>query len=73
MFETIWARTDTRCKNILEPTLELAIEIAREGRKGHRIGTIFTVGDAVAVLARSHSLILIHSPNTRKNYATLRM
>ncbi|HEX4946136.1 MAG TPA: diadenylate cyclase [Blastocatellia bacterium] len=58
MFETIWARTDARCKAILEPTLELAIEIAREGREGHRIGTIFMVGDAANVLARSRSLIL---------------
>jgi diadenylate cyclase len=58
MFETIWARTDARCKATLEPTLELAIEIAREGREGHRIGTIFTIGDANAVLRRSRSLIL---------------
>src|SRR4029450_87985 len=40
------------------PTIELAIEIAREGREGHRIGTIFTVGDAGAVLERSRPLIL---------------
>jgi DNA integrity scanning protein DisA with diadenylate cyclase activity len=58
MFETIWARTDARYKEVLEPTLELAIEIAREGREGHRIGTLFTVGDADAVLARSRPLIL---------------
>lgn len=58
MFETIRARTDRRCKEILEPTLELAIEIAREGREGHRIGTIFTVGDADAVLEHSRPLIL---------------
>jgi diadenylate cyclase len=44
--------------SILEPILELAIEIAREGREGRRIGTIFTVGDADAVLERSRPLIL---------------
>ncbi len=58
MFETIWARTDAHYKEVLEPTLELAIEIAREGREGHRIGTIFTIGDADAVLERSRPLIL---------------
>jgi diadenylate cyclase len=41
-------------------TLEkpLLSEIAREGREGRRIGTLFTLGDADAVLARSRSLIL---------------
>src|SRR5262245_58318238 len=42
----------------LEPTIELAVEIAREGREGRRIGTLFTFGDADAVLARSRPLIL---------------
>jgi diadenylate cyclase len=58
MFETIQAHTGGRYKQILEPVMELAIEIAREGREGHRIGTIFTVGDADAVLERSRLLIL---------------
>lgn len=58
MFETIQARTGKRYNQVLEPVLELAIEIAREGREGHRIGTIFTVGAADAVLARSRPLIL---------------
>jgi DNA integrity scanning protein DisA with diadenylate cyclase activity len=38
--------------------LELALEIAREGREGRRIGTLFTVGKADAVLAASRALIL---------------
>ena len=58
MFETIQARAGGRCKHILEPIIELAVEIAREGREGRRIGTIFTVGDAEAVLRRSRALIL---------------
>jgi diadenylate cyclase len=58
MFETIQARTGGRCKDILEPIIELAVEIAREGREGHRIGTIFTVGDADTVLRHSRLLIL---------------
>jgi hypothetical protein len=38
--------------------LELALEIAREGREGRRIGTLFTVGKADEVLAASRALIL---------------
>ncbi len=44
--------------NIVKPTLELAFEIAREGREGRRIGTVFMVGDSDAVLRHSRSLIL---------------
>jgi diadenylate cyclase len=36
----------------------LAVEIAREGREGRRIGTLFTIGDAEAVMAWSRPLIL---------------
>lgn len=47
------------CRNrALEYTLELAVEIAREGREGHRIGTIFVVADEERVLRRSRNLIL---------------
>lgn len=37
---------------------ELAIEIAREGREGRKIGTLFTVGAEAEVLRHSGSLIL---------------
>ena len=43
---------------VLESTLELALEIAREGREGRRIGTLFTLGKEEAVLAASRALIL---------------
>lgn len=43
---------------VLESTVELALEIVRERREGHRIGTLFTVGQAEAVLAASRALIL---------------
>lgn len=47
------------CRNrALEYTLELAVEIAREGREGRRIGTIFVVADETEVLRRSRPLIL---------------
>ena len=44
--------------NVVEPTLGLAIEIAREGREGRRIGTMFMVGDSDTVLLHSRPLIL---------------
>src|SRR4029453_19169941 len=43
---------------VLGSVLELALEIAREGREGRRIGTLFTVGKAEEVLAASRALIL---------------
>jgi len=43
---------------VLQPLLELAIGIAREGREGRRIGTLFTFGHADAVIAHSRPLIL---------------
>ncbi len=43
---------------VLRSTIELAIEIAREGREGRKIGTMFVVGDEKAVLALSRPLIL---------------
>jgi diadenylate cyclase len=43
---------------VLESALELALEIAREGREGRRIGTLFTLGKSDEVLAASRALIL---------------
>jgi DNA integrity scanning protein DisA with diadenylate cyclase activity len=43
---------------VLEAVVVLAVEIAREGREGRKIGTLFIVGDSPAVLSRSRSLIL---------------
>lgn len=51
--EVAWCRQD-----VLEATLDLAIEIGREGREGRRVGTLFTIGKADAVLASSRPLIL---------------
>ncbi len=42
----------------LEAVLSLAVEIAREGREGRKIGTLFVVGDTEAVLAHSRPLVL---------------
>jgi DNA integrity scanning protein DisA with diadenylate cyclase activity len=43
---------------ILQSVLELAVELAREGREGRKIGTLFTVGDEKQVLQYSRPLIL---------------
>jgi DNA integrity scanning protein DisA with diadenylate cyclase activity len=43
---------------VFDTAVELAIEIAREGREGRRIGTLFTLGFHERVLQLSHSLIL---------------
>ena len=43
---------------VLEQTIALAVEIAREGREERKIGTLFVVGDSEAVLRSSRPLIL---------------
>jgi diadenylate cyclase len=43
---------------VLEQTVSLAVEIAREGREGRKIGTLFVVGDSGSVKKRSRPLIL---------------
>jgi len=58
MFESILCQVTEYDSEVLETLIELAVEIAREGREGRRIGTLFTVGDEQAVLARSRPLIL---------------
>ncbi len=57
-FRLICSKLSYCREDVLEPLLELAIEIAREGREGRRIGTLFTIGDAEAVMAWSRPLIL---------------
>ena len=58
MFESILCQVSEYDSEVLELLIELAVEIAREGREGRRIGTIFMLGDEQAVLERSRSLIL---------------
>ena len=58
LFEEICSKrrgVDTR---VLEEVVALAVEIAREGREGRKIGTLFVVGDAEEVLRRSRPMIL---------------
>jgi DNA integrity scanning protein DisA with diadenylate cyclase activity len=58
MFESILCQVTEYDPEVLDSLLELAVEIAREGREGRRIGTLFTLGDEQEVLARSKPLIL---------------
>jgi len=58
MFESILCQVTDYDPEVLESLIGLAVEIAREGREGRRIGTLFTLGDENAVLARSRALIV---------------
>src|SRR5258706_4530783 len=58
MFESILCQVTEYDPDVLESLIGLAVEIAREGREGRRVGTLFTLGDETAVLARSRPLIL---------------
>ena len=58
LFEEICSerrQVDTR---VLEQTVALAVEIAREGREGRKIGTLFVVGDSDEVMRHSRPMIL---------------
>jgi diadenylate cyclase len=70
MFESILCQITEYDPEVLESLIELAVEIAREGREGRRIGTLFTLGDEEAVLAKSRPLILdplsAHPESVRK-------
>ncbi len=57
-FERICAKKPGIDRAVLESVITLAVEIAREGREGRKIGTLFTVFDAEEVLKRSKCLIL---------------
>ncbi len=68
---------------VLERTVQLAVEIAREGREGRKIGTLFVVGDTEEVLRKSRPMILdplhghpeehkhIEDPNVRETLKEL--
>src|SRR5579862_6032559 len=58
MFDTILCEVTEYDPEVLDPLIGLAVEIAREGREGRRIGTLFTLGDEQAVLTKSRALIL---------------
>jgi diadenylate cyclase len=54
----------------LSEVITLAVEIAREGREGRKVGTLFVISDEQNVLATSKPLILDplwHHPSSEKN------
>jgi diadenylate cyclase len=67
----------------LRRVVDLAVEIAREGREGRKIGTLFVVSDSEAVLKHSRPMILdplhghpheskrINDPNVRETLKEL--
>ena len=58
MFEELASLLSRYDDLALKPVIELAVEIAREGAEGRRIGALFSVGDADAVLGKSRPMIL---------------
>jgi DNA integrity scanning protein DisA with diadenylate cyclase activity len=58
MFEEICSEKRQVNARVLKQTVSLAVEIAREGREGRKIGTLFVVGDSGEVMRRSKPLIL---------------
>jgi diadenylate cyclase len=58
VFDNICKATAGCEPQILEQTIQLAVEVAREGREGRKIGTMFVLGDEQAVLKESSPLIL---------------
>ena len=58
VFEEICTEKRQVDADVLKQTVSLAVEIAREGREGRKIGTLFVVGDSGEVIKRSKPLIL---------------
>lgn len=58
LLEDVCAERPSVDSETLEQVVTLAVELAREGREGRKVGTIFTVGGADAVLEVSQPLIL---------------
>jgi DNA integrity scanning protein DisA with diadenylate cyclase activity len=58
IFEEICSEKRQVNAKVLKQTISLAVEIAREGREGRKIGTLFVVGDSGEVMRRSKPMIL---------------
>jgi diadenylate cyclase len=83
VYEEICSQKRQVNAEVLKQTVSLAVEIAREGREGRKIGTLFVVGDSGEVMKRSKPLILdplqghadedkqIESPDTRETIKEL--
>ncbi len=58
LFDPICSQKRGVNPDTLEAVITLAVEIAREGREGRKVGTLFVVSDSEEVLKRSRPLIL---------------
>lgn len=58
LFQQICTEDRKVSSKVLQSLLELCVELAREGREGRKIGTLFTIGDDERVLRYSRPLIL---------------
>ncbi len=70
----VWDEEFSRARDVNHETLEqvvtLAVELAREGREGRKVGTMFIISDEEEVMLQSRSLILdplIHHPDEIKH------
>lgn len=57
IFEAIRSAARDVDGRVLEATVVLAVELAREDREGRKVGTIFVVGDSEEEMRRSRPLI----------------
>jgi diadenylate cyclase len=76
MFERVICQITGYDPDVLESLMELAVEVAREGREGKRVGTLFMLGDENAVLSRSRPLILdplLGHPESARHIANLNL
>ena len=83
LYEEICSERREVNTRVLKQVVSLAVEIAREGREGRKIGTLFVVGDSGEVMRRSKPMILdplqghpeedkhIEDPNTRETIKEL--
>ena len=58
LYEEICSERREVNTSVLKQVVSLAVEIAREGREGRKIGTLFVVGDSGKVVRRSKPMIL---------------
>ena len=58
LYEEICSERREVNTGVLKQLVSLAVEIAREGREGRKIGTLFVVGDSGEVVRRSKPMIL---------------
>ena len=52
-------------RQTLEEVIQLAVEVAREGREGRKVGTLFEIVDVDEVLSQSRSLVVLKQRQNR--------